>query len=119
MRILCFLLFLFALPAVPAHAQPAEADIAVLREAFALAQDGPSTRYQQAEKRLRDHPMHPWLEYVHLSRDLANVDGKAVDAFLRRYSGPPVARQLRSDCMRDRRRRGAVTQSLRVWVGRA
>src|SRR3546814_16905125 len=93
MRILCFLLFLFALPAVPAHAQPAEADIAVLREAFALAQDGPSTRYQQAEKRLRDHPMHPWLEYVHLSRDLANVDGKAVDAFLRRYSGQPVASQ--------------------------
>src|SRR3546814_11958796 len=81
MRILCFLLFLFALPAVPAHAQPAEADIAVLREAFALAQDGPSTRYQQAEKRLRDHPMHPWLEYVHLSRDLANVAGKADDAF--------------------------------------
>src|SRR3546814_18163238 len=77
MRTLCFLLFLVALPAVPAHAQPAEADIAVLREAFALDQDGPSTRYQQAEKRLRDHPMHPRLEYVHLSRALANVDRKA------------------------------------------
>jgi soluble lytic murein transglycosylase len=105
MRTLCFLLLLVAFGSI-AQAQSEDADIAALREAFALAQDGPGTRYEQAEKRLRDHPMHPWLEYVHLSRDLAQADAKAIDAFLQRHDGQPVAGQLRSDWLRELVRRG-------------
>lgn len=115
MRTLCFLLFLVALPAAPVHAQPADADIAELREAFALAQDGPGTRYQQAEKRLRGHPMHAWLVYVHLSRDLARADAKAVEAFLRRYHDQPVASQMRSDWLRELVRRGDDARLLRDY----
>ncbi|PKM08105.1 MAG: lytic murein transglycosylase [Gammaproteobacteria bacterium HGW-Gammaproteobacteria-4] len=106
MRTLCFLLFLVALPVSLARAQPAQIDIAGLREAFALAQDAPSKRYEQVEKRLREHPMHPWLEYVHLSRDLAQTDAKAVDSFLQRHDGQPVAGQMRSDWLRELVRRG-------------
>lgn len=115
MRTLCCLLLLAALPATPAHAQGADADIAALREAFALAQEGPGTRYEQAEKRLRGHPLHAWLEYVHLSRDLGRVDAKAVESFLQRNDGQPVASQLRGDWLRELVRRGDDAQLLRDY----
>ena len=115
MRTLLFLLFLAALPAAPAHAQGADADITALREAFALAQDGPGTRYEQAEKRLRGHPLHGWLEYVHLSRDPQRLDAEDVSAFLQRNDGQPVASQLRSDWLRELVRRGDDAQLLRDY----
>jgi len=106
MRILCTLLLLVALPVSLATAQRARIDSAELRDAFALAQDGPSTRYQQAQKRLRGDPLHGWLEYAYLSRDLAGVDAKAVEAFLQRHGEQPVASQLRNDWLRELVRRG-------------
>lgn len=112
MRILFFLLFFAALLSPRAHAQGANVSAAELREAFALAQDGPSTRYQQAEKRLRDHPLHAWLEYVYLSRDPARLDAQSATGFLQRHAGQPVAQQFRTDWLRELVRRGDDTQLL-------
>lgn len=75
------------------------------RAALEAAEHGAQTRYAQMEPRLRDHPLYPWLAYVHLRHDLRSADAAAVDTFLTRYADQPVASTLRSDWLQELVRR--------------
>lgn len=99
MRIFLSLLCVMAMaPAVAddAGAATLEARRGAAREALELAERGPAPLAEQRLRALADHPLHPWLEYARLRRDLGNHNAVAVRAFLRRHDGQPVAGLLRA-----------------------
>lgn len=75
------------------------------RLALEAAEQGSQARYAVAERRLRDHPLYPWLAYAHLHHELATTSAATATAFLQRYADLPVVSVMRTDWLQELARR--------------
>lgn len=97
-RTIPFLGVFLALLAGGALAQARPADLTAERpailEALRLAEQGQLSLTDLA--RVKDHPLLPWVEAIHLRRRMASVPASEVRAGLRRYEGEPAGEWLRT-----------------------
>ena len=70
-----------------------------LREQFLKAEaalkTGHRSEYRRLEKKLTDYPLHGYLDYWALRRQLSKAKADEVDDFLQRYPSQPIADRLR------------------------
>lgn len=55
---------------------------------------GRISQYQQLEKQLRDYPLHPYLTYYEIKRNLGKNNYKSIHRYLQEHSGTPLATRL-------------------------
>lgn len=64
------------------------------------------SRYQRLEKKLRDYPLHPYLEYKELSHRLSSARPAEVTAFLQKNADMPLAGRLHIKWIHNLARQG-------------
>jgi soluble lytic murein transglycosylase len=85
-------------------AEPAEAQRAAFKQAYAAAQQGGDSWRAQA-RGLADYPLYPYLEAAALTHDLRQLDRTPVDDYLKRYPDLIPASDLRRDYLLELARR--------------
>ncbi len=55
---------------------------------------GQMTKYRGLEKRLRDYPLHSYLKYKEIKRNLDSTNYKSIHRFLQEQPGTPLATRL-------------------------
>lgn len=97
-----------ALAAEPTDsAQPsAEEQARLYRQTLWSIRKGHKTNTQAGMQALADYPLYPYLEKALLSRQLKTLPRDDVDAFLAKYDGDVVARQLHSQWLKTLARKG-------------
>jgi len=95
--LLCCVIFTPALAAV-------SDDLATQRRMFLDAEhalkSGRQTQYRQLEAQLRDYPLHAYLEFQEIRKDLAHADYKNIYMFLDKYAGSPLALRLQEEWLK-------------------
>ena len=85
-----------AAPTSTATAEPSDRSRADYRAASAALARGDLAAAARLEPRLRDYPLHPYLELARLRRALSAEDAPAVTDFLTRFDGQLPAAKLRT-----------------------
>jgi len=55
---------------------------------------GHMKKYRGLEKRLRDYPLHSYLKYGEIKRNLSSTNYKSIHRFLQEQPGTPLATRL-------------------------
>ncbi len=94
----------FALVMLPAMAAIPENPLATQRQQFLDAEQafksGRLGHYRQLEQQLRDYPLHPYLEFAEIRRDLEHADYKNIYLFLDKHAGSPLALRLQQEWLK-------------------
>lgn len=56
--------------------------------------------YRYLEQQLRDYPLHPYLEYQEINRNLSHADYKEIYMFLDKHGGSPLALRLQQEWLK-------------------
>jgi len=93
-----------ALLMAPAMAVVVDSPIATQRQQFLDAEHafktGHLSHYRQLEQQLRDYPLHPYLEFAEIRRDLEHADYKNIYMFLDKHAGSPLALRLQQEWLK-------------------
>ncbi len=84
-------------------------ELAVQRKQFLLAEKAlarnDSSQYQKLKPQLEAYPLYPYLELRELTRQMRQLQGRQVKAFLDKYPHTPLATQLRRQWLNELGRR--------------
>jgi len=109
-RLLLALLVFGWLPDMAAANIPSSPALVNQRNQFQEAEKalrrGHLQTYRRLERRLRDYPLHVYLEYAELNRRLDRSRSQEVLAFLRRHADTPLAARLQRRWLYSLARRG-------------
>ncbi len=79
-------------------------DLTTQRQLFLDAEralkSGQHAKYRQLESQLRDYPLHAYLEFQEIRKDLAHADYKNIYMFLDKYAGSPLALRLQEEWLK-------------------
>jgi soluble lytic murein transglycosylase len=84
--------------AMPALAQPNDADFVAARDAFRA---GDAARLERVAPRLKGHLLEQYIAYWQIRLKLDDADPERVRAFLARYEGTPLADKLRGEWLKS------------------
>ena len=109
------LVLLLALPMAGAQArpQPLDPQLAQVRAAIEAAERGQADTAQYAA--LARHPLHGWIEYAALQRDIDTLPIAEGQAFLARYQGQAVAEAFRESWLAALSRREQWAAFRTAW----
>ena len=105
-------------PASQADDRDWAADRAKFRQALAALDGGEQARFERLRDELEGYPLHPYLVYLPLRRELERVPRERVQAFLRSHEGTPMAYRLRGAWLEQLAEAGDWGTYLRVFDDR-
>ncbi len=117
-RIVRLLAFLVLLPwqvGLAHDEQALRADRERFLEARQALLDGDDARFRALEGRLRDYPLHPYLRYWLLDRQLPNLSAEAVEQALAAFAGLPLEARLRSAWLEQLAREARWSEYVAAW----
>ena len=89
-----------------AHAKSIEAQREVFKKAQSAINQGAITRYRKLRKQLDDYPLHGYLDYAYLKRQLYKPRVRDYQDFFNRHKDSPIADRLRRKWLRVLARQG-------------
>ena len=103
---------LAAVPGTLAAEDPLQQERARFLEARNALNENRLNDYQRLASQLTDYPLHPYLEYWELKRDLQQADAGEVNAFIKRHATDPLGPRLRRSWLYTLARRKAWSRFL-------
>lgn len=73
----------------------------MFQDASHALKHGQMSKYRELEKRLRDYPLHSYLEYDEINRRLDKTDYKVIHRYLQQYPGTPLATRLQHSWLKS------------------
>ncbi len=67
----------------------------IFQDAREAIRKGQHTRYQKLAKKIPEYPLHPYLEYWELNRNLSKTSNSAIQSFLDTYQDTSLSDRLR------------------------
>lgn len=94
------LAFVITTPLLASPADDLQKQRKLFQDAEHALKSGRLAHYRQLEAQLRNYPLHAYLEFAEISRDLNTADYKNIYMFLEKHAGSPLALRLQESWLK-------------------